>query len=168
MTNALSRQVILLVLCAGGILLVLIGAYALEHPDIQAALIGVATGAVVLLGGLWVYAVVLGLEKVLEFIKAGVTAEEVERCWRDAIAHTGLVKPSRIGYSYGLNYVPDWGEHTISLRPGDKTVLVPNMTLHVMPGIWLEAYGFECSEPIRVTDTGCESLSQRPMDLVVK
>lgn len=29
------------------------------------------------------------------------------------------------------------------------------MTIHVMPGIWLDTYGFECSEPIRVTETGC-------------
>jgi ectoine hydrolase len=101
--------------------------------------------------------VVEGLSKVLDFIKPGVTAEQVEACWRDATAHTGLVKPSRIGYAYGLNYVPDWGEHTISLRPGDKTILAPDMTVHVMPGIWLDTYGFECSEPIRVTESGCEA-----------
>ena len=35
----------------------------------------------------------------------------------------GLEKESRIGYSVGINYPPDWGEHTMSLRPGDKTVL---------------------------------------------
>ena len=53
-TDALSRQVILLVLCAGGMLLVLIGAYAFDHPTVRAALVGVSAGAVVLLGGLWV------------------------------------------------------------------------------------------------------------------
>lgn len=100
--------------------------------------------------------VVGGLQKTLEFIKTGVTGEEVEECWREAIAHTGVVKPSRVGYSFGLNYVPDWGEHTVSLRPGDKTVLRPGMTLHFMPGIWLDTYGFECSEPLLVTEKGCE------------
>jgi Xaa-Pro aminopeptidase len=78
----------------------------------------------------------------LEFIKPGITAEQVEERWRMAIAHTGVVKPSRVGYSFGLNYVPDWGEHTVSLRPGDKTILEPGMTLHFMPGIWLDTYGF--------------------------
>ena len=112
--------------------------------------------------------VVAGLDKVLDFIKPGVTAEEVEACWRDATFHTGLVKPSRIGYSYGLNYVPDWGEHTISLRPGDKTILVPNMTVHVMPGIWLDTYGFECSEPVRVTETGCETFVEFDRKLYTK
>jgi Xaa-Pro dipeptidase len=112
--------------------------------------------------------VVEGLQQTLEFIRPGVTAEEVEECWRKAIAHTGVVKPSRVGYSFGLNYVPDWGEHTISLRPGDKTILVPGMTLHFMPGIWLETYGFECSEPVRITETGCEKFIEFPQELFLK
>ena len=112
--------------------------------------------------------VVGGLQKTLAHIKPGVTAEEVEERWRQLIAHTGLVKPSRVGYSFGLNYVPDWGEHTISLRPGDKTVLEPGMTLHFMPGIWLETYGFECSEPLLVTDTGCDKLVEFPQKLFNK
>ena len=70
-------------------------------------------------------AVITGLQETLTFIKPGATAEEVEERWRNAIAHTGVVKPSRVGYSYGLNFVPDWGEHTVSLRPGDKTILEP-------------------------------------------
>ena len=112
--------------------------------------------------------VVGGLQETIAFIRPGVAAEEVEARWRSAIAHTGLVKPSRIGYSFGLNYVPDWGEHTISLRPGDKTVLEPGMTLHFMPGIWLETYGFECSEPILVTDSGCEKFIEFAQQLFVK
>ncbi len=82
--------------------------------------------------------VVKGLQETLAFIRPGMTAEEVEEFWRKAIAHTGLVKPSRVGYSFGLNYVPDWGEHTVSLRLGDKTILNSGMTLHFMSGIWLE------------------------------
>jgi Xaa-Pro dipeptidase len=112
--------------------------------------------------------VVHGLQETLAFIRPGVTAEQVEERWRSAIAHTGLVKPSRVGYSFGLNYVPDWGEHTISLRPGDKTILEPGMTLHFMPGIWLETYGFECSEPVLVTDSGCEKLIEFAQQLFVK
>ena len=113
-------------------------------------------------------AVIEGLQKTLAFMAPGVTAEEVEARWRDAIAHTGVVKPSRVGYSYGLNYVPDWGEHTVSLRPGDKTVLQPGMTLHFMPGIWLDSYGFECSEPVLITEAGCEKFVAFPQELVVK
>lgn len=109
--------------------------------------------------------VVKGLQETLTFIRPGLTAEAVEARWRKAIAHTGVVKPSRVGYSYGLNYVPDWGEHTISLRPGDKTILEPGMTLHFMPGIWLETYGFECSEPVWVTEEGCEKFIEFPQEL---
>jgi ectoine hydrolase len=112
--------------------------------------------------------VVEGLQQTLEYIKPGITAEEVEERWRQAIAHTGVVKPSRVGYSFGLNYVPDWGEHTVSLRPGDKTVLQPGMTLHFMPGIWLETYGFECSEPVLVTESGCDLFVQFERKLFAK
>lgn len=112
--------------------------------------------------------VVRGLNETLEFIKPGITAEEVEARWRESIHGSGVEKPSRVGYSYGLNYVPDWGEHTVSLRPGDKTVLEPGMTIHFMPGIWLDTYGFECSEPFLVTDTGCEKFIEYPQKLFVR
>jgi ectoine hydrolase len=112
--------------------------------------------------------VVRGLNETLNFIEPGVTAEEVEARWRESIRGSGVEKPSRVGYSYGLSYVPDWGEHTISLRPGDKTVLEPGMTIHFMPGIWLDTYGFECSEPFLVTDTGCEKFIEYPQKLFSK
>jgi len=112
--------------------------------------------------------VVRGLNRTLEFIAPGVTAEEVEAKWRESIAGSGVEKPSRVGYSYGLNYVPDWGEHTVSLRPGDKTVLEPGMTIHFMPGIWLDTYGFECSEPFLVTEKGCETFMEYPRKLFEK
>jgi Xaa-Pro dipeptidase len=112
--------------------------------------------------------VVTGLQQTLDFMGPGVTAEEVEARWREAIAHTGVVKPSRVGYSFGLNYVPDWGEHTLSLRPGDKTILEPGMTIHFMPGIWLDTYGFECSEPVLITTDGCEKFIDFQQQLFIK
>lgn len=112
--------------------------------------------------------VVKGLNGTLDFIAPGVTAEEVEAKWREALVGTGIEKPSRVGYSYGLNFVPDWGEHTVSLRPGDKTVLEPGMTIHFMPGIWLDTYGFECSEPFLVTESGCEKFINYPQKLFLK
>ncbi|UQZ89844.1 ectoine hydrolase DoeA [Deltaproteobacteria bacterium Smac51] len=112
--------------------------------------------------------VIDGLNKVIDFIKPGVTGEEVEAAWRGAISGTKVVKESRMGYAYGCNYPPDWGEHTVSLRPGDKNVFKPGMTIHVMPGVWLDKFGFECSEPIVVTETGCECFVDFPRRLVVK
>ncbi|MDR1546466.1 MAG: M24 family metallopeptidase [Deltaproteobacteria bacterium] len=112
--------------------------------------------------------VIDGLNETLAFIRPGVTGEEVEACWRRAISGSKVVKESRMGYAFGLNYPPDWGEHTVSLRPGDKNVLKPGMAIHVMPGVWLERFGFECSEPIVVTETGCEKLVDFPRRLFRK
>lgn len=112
--------------------------------------------------------VIDGLNQVIDFIKPGVTGEEVEACWRQSISGTKVVKESRMGYAYGCNYPPDWGEHTVSLRPGDKNVFQPGMTIHVMPGVWLDEFGFECSEPIVVTDKGCECFVDFPRQLFVK
>ena len=112
--------------------------------------------------------VIDGLNKVLEYIKPGATGEDVEAVWRSAISGTKVVKESRMGYSFGANYPPDWGEHTLSLRPGDKNILVPGATIHVMPGVWLDDFGFECSEPIVVTETGCECLANFPRELILK
>ncbi|SDH89438.1 Xaa-Pro dipeptidase [Alteribacillus persepolensis] len=107
-------------------------------------------------------AVIEGVETVLNYIKPGVTCEEVEQKWQTVIARHGFCKDSRIGYSIGINYPPDWGEHTASLRPGDKTVLKPNMAFHLIPGIWLEELGVEISESFVVTEKGCETLSSYP------
>ncbi len=111
--------------------------------------------------------VVNGLQKTLSRIGPGVMAEEVEAIWREQLVGTGIEKPSRVGYSFGLAFVPDWGEHTVSLRPSDKSVLSKGMTIHFMPGIWLDTYGFECSEPFIVTDNGVEKLIEYPEKLFV-
>lgn len=111
--------------------------------------------------------VIQGLNTVVDFIRPGVQAQEIEACWRKAIAGSRVVKESRIGYAFGLNYPPDWGEHTISLRPGDTTVLEPGMTIHVMPGIWTDTLGFECSEAIYVTESGCDTFASVPRQLFV-
>ena len=109
-----------------------------------------------------------GLELTLAAIKPGVVAEAVEQVWRRHIAKAGLEKESRIGYAMGLNYPPDWGEHTASLRPGDRTVLATNMTFHMILGMWMDDYGFECSESLRVSETGCETFADVPRKLFVK
>ncbi len=109
-----------------------------------------------------------GIEETLTFIQPGVTCEEVEEVWRTSIAKYGFMKDSRIGYSMGLSYPPDWGEHTASLRYGDKTILKPNMTFHLIPGIWYDDYGVEISESFIVTEDGMDTLSKFPRHLYVK
>lgn len=72
------------------------------------------------------------------------------------------------GYSIGINYPPDLGEHSTSLRRGDKTVLEENMTFHLMPGLWYEDWGNEISKAFRVTDAGGEALAEFSRQLIVK
>ncbi|MEA3435767.1 MAG: M24 family metallopeptidase [Thermodesulfobacteriota bacterium] len=109
-----------------------------------------------------------GLNLTLDGIKPGMQCEDVELIWRNHISKHGLEKESRIGYAMGLNYPPDWGEHTASLRPGDKTVLKPNMTFHMILGMWMDKYGFECSESFMVTEKGCETFANFPRKLFLE
>jgi ectoine hydrolase len=110
-------------------------------------------------------AVLEGMDAVLATTKPGVRAEDVEAAWRKVIERYGLKKESRIGYSIGVAYPPDWGEHTISLRPGDKTVLQPGNVIHAILGMWMDGWGIEVSETILVTDSGNETLTQLPREI---
>lgn len=109
-----------------------------------------------------------GLNAALGTVKPGVTCEEVEASWRKVLSKYGYAKESRIGYSTGLNYPPDWGEHTASLRPHDKTVLVPNMTFHCIPGMYFDDFGVSISQAFRVTETGYETFASFPRNLIIK
>ena len=112
--------------------------------------------------------VVEGIAAALEAARPGALARDVHAAWTRTIARHGLSKDSRCGYSVGLNYPPDWGERTISLRSTDETELKPNMTLHFMPGIWLDDWGIAISEAIRITETGPEALCDFPRGLFAK
>ena len=109
-----------------------------------------------------------GLHAALEAARPGAACEEVEAAWRRVIARAGYEKRSRIGYSIGLNYPPDWGEQSASLRTGDTTVLAPNMCFHLMLGMWMEGWGFELSETFRVTEGAPELLTDYSQELLVK
>jgi len=111
--------------------------------------------------------VVEGLETALAAVAPGITCEAVEAAWRRSIARHGIVKDSRIGYSTGLNYPPDWGESTLSLRPGDTTPLATDMTLHMILGIWQDDWGLEISECFRVGERGAEPFARFPRQLFV-
>lgn len=112
--------------------------------------------------------VVEGLEAAMTAARPGNTAEAVEAAWRATIERHGIRKESRIGYSTGLNYPPDWGEGTLSLRPGDRTELAENMCLHVIPGVWMDDWGIEISECIHVTPDGGRPFADFRRELIVK
>ena len=111
--------------------------------------------------------IVEGGDRALEIAKPGVTCEEVEALWKSILNRNGYTKNSRVGYSIGLNYPPDWGERTASLRSGDKTVLQEGMCFHFQSGIWLSEFGAAISEPFYVTEHGGKRLCNVPRELVL-
>jgi ectoine hydrolase len=110
-----------------------------------------------------------GIEAALAAARPGNTCEDVEAAWRKSIARYSIEKASRIGYSIGIGYPPDWGEHTASLRQHDKTVLQPNMAMHMVCGIWDQDWGgVSISEPFHVTAKGAVLFANVPRDLQIK
>jgi ectoine hydrolase len=107
-------------------------------------------------------AVGTGLQAVLDVAAPGVSVRELSRAWNLTLAQYGLEKPSRLGYSIGVGFPPDWGEHTISIRAEDENVLAENMTFHLICGMWMTGYGYAASESIRITGTGVETFTQFP------
>ena len=113
-------------------------------------------------------AVLEGMAAGLQAAKAGNFCEDIAIAFFDVLKKYGITKDSRTGYSIGMSYPPDWGERTMSLRPGDKTVLEENMTFHFMTGLWMEDWGFEITESIVIGETGPECLADVPRKLFVK
>ena len=96
--------------------------------------------------------------KAFEVARPGSTCAEVESTWQKELNKRGFEKKSRVGYSIGLNFPPDWGERTASLRVGDKTVLKEGMCFHFQSGIWLDNFGAAISESIVIGKNGIERL----------
>ncbi len=109
-----------------------------------------------------------GMEAGLAAARPGNACEDIANAFFAVLKKYGIVKDNRTGYPIGLSYPPDWGERTMSLRPGDRTELQPGMTFHFMTGLWLEDMGMEITESIVITESGVECLSNVPRRLVVK
>ena len=114
-------------------------------------------------------AVLEGLEAGLDAARAGNTAGHIAEAFHGSLAKAGIERTGRCGYSVGMSYPPDWGERTISIRDIDRTELEPNMTFHFMPGLWMDEWGLEITESIRITEDGpAETLTDYPRPMLVK
>lgn len=113
-------------------------------------------------------AVLEAMEAGLEAAKPGNSCEDIALSFFAVLEKYGIIKDNRTGYPIGLSYPPDWGERTMSLRRGDKTILEPNMTFHFMSGLWQDSWGLEITESIVITDTGVETLAKVPRELFIK
>ena len=109
-----------------------------------------------------------GLEAALDQLRPGRTAAEAHRAFTEVIGRHGFTKESRIGYSIGIGYPPDWGERTVSLREDSTTVLEPGMAFHVILGMWMDGWGYETSEPVVLGEDGPERLTTVPQGLTIK
>lgn len=113
------------------------------------------------------------LQLALSEIKAGAVCEDVDAKVHQVFEKNGFgyEHKSRLAYSMGVNYPPDWGEgQIVSIRRGEKRVLQENMCFHVVPGCmsYAQKMGMCTSATIRVTATGCEVLNETPAELFRK
>lgn len=113
-------------------------------------------------------AVLEGMEAGLAAARAGNVCEDIANAFFAVLRRYGIEKDNRTGYPIGLSYPPDWGERTMSLRPGDRTELQPGMTFHFMTGLWLADMGLEITESMVITEAGAECLANVPRKLFVK
>lgn len=109
-----------------------------------------------------------GMQATLAAIRPGVTGHAVHAAFNAVIAAYGLTKESRIGYSIGIGYPPDWGERTVSLRAGEQTELAAGMAFHVILGMWMDGWGYELSEAVVVGPGGAERLTGLPQELTIR
>jgi len=107
---------------------------------------------------------IAGLEKA----RAGNTCEDIANAFFAVLKKYDIIKSNRAGYPIGISYPPDWGERTMSLRPGDETVLEPGMTFHFMTGLWMDDWGMETTESIVITEGEAECLADVPRRLMIK
>lgn len=113
-------------------------------------------------------AVLEGMDAGLAAARPGNVCEDIANAFFAVLKRYGIVKDNRTGYPIGLSYPPDWGERTMSLRPGDRTELRPGMTFHFMTGLWQQTWGLEITESIVITETGVECLANVPRRLFIK
>ena len=108
------------------------------------------------------------LEAGIAATKPGNTADDVAQKFWAVLDKYNIKKESRTGYSIGIGYPPDWGEHTLNIQKGDKTILEKNVCFHMIAVMQFGDWGVESSESIRVTENGAENFYKFPTELHIK
>tara|TARA_B110001454_G_scaffold46624_1_gene45854 strand:+ start:418 stop:1584 length:1167 start_codon:yes stop_codon:yes gene_type:complete len=108
------------------------------------------------------------LEAGFSVVKPGNTADDVAQKFWGVLDKYNIKKDSRTGYSIGIGYPPDWGEQTLNISKGDKTILQQNVTFHMIAVMQFGDWGVEASESVRVTDSGHELFCNFSRDLHIK
>ena len=113
-------------------------------------------------------ATIEALEAGIAATKPGNTADDVAQKFWKVLDKYNIKKESRTGYSIGIGYPPDWGEHTLNISKGDKTILYPNVTFHMIAVMQFGDWGVEASESVRVTENGSELFCNMSKEIHVK
>ena len=100
--------------------------------------------------------------------KSGNTVDDIAQKFWGVLDKYKIKKDSRTGYSIGIGYPPDWGEQTFNISKGDKTILQPNVTFHMIAVMQFGDWGVEASEAVRVTETGSELFCNLSRELHIK
>ncbi len=108
------------------------------------------------------------LDAGIAFTKPGNTVDDVAQKFWSVLDKYKIKKHSRTGYSIGIGYPPDWGEQTFNILKGDKTILQPNVTFHMIAVMQFGDWGVEASEAVRVTETGSELFCNLSRELHIK
>jgi Xaa-Pro dipeptidase len=110
------------------------------------------------------------LDAAVSAIRPGVQTGEVDSACRSILHAQGYGAHfwQEVGYSVGIGFPPNWSESRIcSIRPGSDQLLQPGMTFHVIPTLFFEDFGMCFSDTVRVTETGCEVLTNYRRDFIV-
>lgn len=107
------------------------------------------------------------LNVAMSTIREGIAVSDVDFAVRQILDTTksGGRCVTRTGYAIGLAFAPSWDEGQIlSIKPGENTYLLENMTFHVIPwliGIKNDTLMMGISETVRVTRDGAESFFKK-------
>lgn len=113
----------------------------------------------------------MALQCAIEATRDGVRACEIHAAFAAVLKKHNLVKRTRLGYSFGISLIRDWGERLFSISSSDQTILRRGMTLHYIcgcgdvmgiPGVWVNL-----GEALVVGETGAELLLSTPRGVLV-
>ncbi|HSM55529.1 MAG TPA: Xaa-Pro peptidase family protein [Candidatus Sulfomarinibacteraceae bacterium] len=101
-----------------------------------------------------------------EAVRAGVTANDVDRAARQHLEEAGYGDffVHRTGHGLGLEmHEPPW------IMAGNETTLQPGMVFSIEPGVYLQGkFGIRVEDIVVVTDDGCSVLSSLSRELITK
>lgn len=105
------------------------------------------------------------LDAVIKAIRPGAIARDIHGIAQRTLDKHGFGKyfDHRVGYGIGIEFLTWIERGGMSLDPGSEQVLEPNMTFHLIPHFKIPGrYTLGFSETVRVTEKGCEVVTNFP------